>query len=224
MQIIDHPNHSTVNLGPIHTPVSNKLSKISLRIENVVASVNLHTYIEIPALLEKYKDIEKKSNFPGVIVKLKQPKATILLFSSGKIVVTGVKMPKYIPIVVEKTIHKLQDAGIEILGDPEIKIQNIVCRADFGTKINLDKTALSLNSSVYEPEVFPGLIYKIKSPNSICFLVFNSGKVICTGAKHLSVIKKATKELGKALKKFDVLGGNPSEIHQTLDLNLDDLL
>ena len=64
-------------------------NRVTLRIENVVASVKVGTFIDLDKLLEKYKDIEKKDNFPGLVVKMKNPKATILIFSSGKMVATG---------------------------------------------------------------------------------------------------------------------------------------
>ncbi len=214
-----------------HTPTTNKSqktssapNKITLTVENIVASVNVNAFIDLSALLERYKDIEKKENFPGAIVKLIKPRATILIFSSGKLVITGVKLVKYISIIVEKTIRKLKEAGMEIHEEPTVSIENIVCRADFGCAINLDMTSLSLNSAIYEPEVFPGLIYKIVDPYKICFLIFSSGKVICTGAKDLDIIKSATKDLALDLKRNKVLGREKEKIEKKLDLDLLDLL
>ena len=184
---------------------SKRLNKITITVENIVASVDIKTKIDIQALLEKYKDIEKKDNFPGVIVKLTRPKGTILIFSSGKLVITGVKLLKYISIIVEKTVRKLKEIGTQILEQPEVTVQNIVCRADFGCNINLDMTSLSLDSAIYEPEIFPGLIYKVTKPEKVCFLIFSSGKIIITGAKNLEIVKLSTKNLALSLKHFNLL-------------------
>lgn len=213
-----------LNKSQSKSSTSSSPNKITLTVENIVASVDVNTYIDLSVLLERYKDIEKKDNFPGAIVKLMKPRATILIFSSGKLVITGVKLVKYISIIVEKTIRKLQEAGIEIHEDPIVSVENIVCRADFGCSINLDITSLTLNSAIYEPEVFPGLIYKVTDPYKICFLIFTSGKVICTGAKDLKIIKQATKDLAIELKDNNVLDARKDNSEEKLDLDLMDLL
>ncbi|MHA1647865.1 MAG: TATA-box-binding protein [Promethearchaeota archaeon] len=198
-------------------------NRVTLRIENIVASVNFHCHLPLETLLEKYKDIEKKENFPGLIVKMKKPKATILIFSSGKMVCTGIRLTKYVPIVVEKVTHKIQNAGIEITQKPDIKVENIVVRGDFHSPINLDIASLALNRAIYEPEVFPGLIYKLTVPNKVCFLIFSSGRIICTGAHDNDVIKTEVKNLAKELKKHKVLGKQSQEIEK-IDLDLSDLV
>ena len=208
----------SVNIRAKTSESSSKgLKKITITVENIVASVDIKTRIDIQALLEKYKDIEKKENFPGVIVKLTRPKGTILIFSSGKLVITGVKLLKYISIIVEKTTRKLKEIGTQISEQPEVTIQNIVCRADFGCGINLDMTSLSLDSAIYEPEIFPGLIYKVSQPEKVCFLIFSSGKIIITGAKNIEVVKRATKKLAVSLKQMNLLG----DTHELGDANLD---
>ena len=208
-----------------HPRKTKSKNKVSLRIENVVASVRISNYIPLDTLLEKYKDIEKKDNFPGLIVKMKHPKATILIFSSGKMVLTGIRLPKHIPIVVEKIRNKIEGADITLDMKPIIKVENIVVRGDFHTQINLDLTSLALNRAIYEPEVFPGLIYKVTEPDKICFLIFSSGRIICTGANKENIIKREVKRLALQLKSFNVLGPINKELKETdkLDLDLLDL-
>ena len=189
------------------TNSNSKKDKVSLRIENVVASINLGVELPLNKILEKYKDIEKKNNFPGLVAKINSPKATILIFSSGKLVCTGVRLPKNIPVVVTKIIGRIEKAGIVIEKEPIVKIENIVVRGDFHQSINLDITSLILNSAIYEPEVFPGLIYKIADPK-ICFLIFSSGRIIVTGSNNEDIIKKSVKKLAITLKNNGVLGDN----------------
>ncbi len=198
------------------------INHVSLRIENVVASVKIGDFIDLKKLLEKYQDIEKKENFPGLVVKIKNPKATILIFSSGKMVTTGIRLIKHVPIVVEKVVTKIKNAGIEITMEPEVKIENIVVRGDFHQSINLDMTSLVLNSAIYEPEVFPGLIYKVVNPK-VCFLIFSSGRIICTGANNEDVIRASVKKLALDLKKNDVLGNSKKKKETDENLDLLDL-
>ncbi len=197
-----------------------KKNTVSVRIENVVASIDLGRKINLDMLLGKYSDMVKKKNFPGIIVKIKYPKSTILIFKSGKLVLTGLKMAKYVPIIVEKIINKLENAKIKLKQKPVVKVENIVSRGDFHQRINLDIASLILNRAIYEPEVFPGLIYKRTDPK-VCFLIFSSGKIICTGASSEDVIKKSIKNLAIKLKKNDVLGRKKKDFES---INLDDLL
>ena len=188
------------NSNPEQKSGSNsKKNKVSLRIENVVASINLGCELPLEKILDKYKDIEKKKNFPGLVAKIFSPKATVLIFASGKLVCTGVRLPRNIPVVVKKIISKIEKADIEIKNEPIVKIENIVVRGDFHQSINLDITSLLLTSAIYEPEVFPGLIYKITDPK-ICFLIFSSGKIIVTGSNDEEIIKKSVKKLSITLK------------------------
>lgn len=198
--------------------LNSKKNKVSLRIENVVASINLGCELPLEKILDKYKDIEKKKNFPGLVAKIFSPKATILIFASGKLVCTGVRLPRNIPVVVKKIIGKIEKAGIKIEKEPIVKIENIVVRGDFHQSINLDITSLLLTSAIYEPEVFPGLIYKITDPK-ICFLIFSSGRIIVTGSNNEDTIKKSVKKLAITLKKNGVLGDNKNkEEEDELDL------
>ncbi|QEE15927.2 TATA-box-binding protein [Promethearchaeum syntrophicum] len=194
-----------------------KKNKVSLRIENVVASINLGIELSLEKILEKYKDIEKKNNFPGLVAKINIPKATILIFASGKLVCTGVRLPRDIPIVVSKIVGRIEKAGIKIEEEPIVKIENIVVRGDFHQSINLDITSLILDSAIYEPEVFPGLIYKIADPK-ICFLIFSSGRIIVTGSNNEDIIKKSVKKLAITLKDNGVLGENGMKEEKDLDI------
>lgn len=197
--------------------------KLTLSIENIVATIDLHTELDLQLITQTFKDIEAKQNFPGLVTKFTKPKATLLIFSSGKIVVTGVQLESHLPIILEKTLRKLRKMGLEFKQEPEIHIENMVGRADFKTKINLDMSSITLESAIYEPEIFPGLIYKISDPIKICFLIFGSGKVICTGAKNLGIIQKSLKILARNLKKHNLLGENSKNKESHSALN-DDML
>ena len=183
---------------------NSKSPSISLKIENVVASVRLATYIELETLTSQFSDVEEKTNFPGLVIKLKKPKSTILLFRSGKVVITGTKSVKSLPIIVAKVRKRLIGLGIELDEEPKIKVENVVSSGSFDMPINLDLISLTLDRTIYEPEVFPGLIYKVDEPK-VCFLIFTSGKIICTGAKQNKDIVTAVRDLAVNLRDSGVL-------------------
>ncbi len=200
------------------TEEKEKKNYVTLKIENVVASIRVSSYINLDILTERYRDIEKKENFPGLVIKIKKPKSTILVFRSGKMVITGTKTIKSIPIIVEKVIKRLEANGIELDMEPQIKVENIVASGNFHTPINLDLTSITLERTIYEPEVFPGLIYKVPEPK-VCFLIFSSGKIICTGAKKEIMIRTAVRDLARLLKDSGILGRKEKfDDFDTLDL------
>lgn len=191
-------------------PRKGSKAKGKLQIQNVVASVAFHQEIDLKKISAFFRDVESKDNFPGLVLRLKKPKATILLFKSGKMVLTGLKRKEDAPVVVEKIFDRLEDIGIKVDTQPEISIQNIVASGDLGKMIDLDSAAMMLNNAIYEPEVFPGLILRREDPKA-CFLVFSSGKIVCTGMKEKKNIIMVVKELATMLK----------EEHLLIDLNQD---
>jgi len=98
--------------------------------------------------------------------------------------------------VVEQTKRN----GIVILGKPEIQIQNIVASAGLGGYIDLEKSTYSLKRTMYEPEQFPGLIYRMDDPK-VVILLFASGKLVCTGAKKESEVHRAVTKLQDTLEE-----------------------
>ena len=176
-------------------------------VENVVVSVKLHQDLPLSKIAEAYKDADFNTNkFPGLCVHLTAPtpKSTVLIFGNGKCVITGLKFSKDAPKVINKIVERLRAIDIEITQKPEFKIVNVVTSINLHRRINLDEASLLLNHSIYEPEVFPGLIFRVDEPRSV-FLIFSSGKVVLTGIKSEEQIIPAIKFLGKVLKENGLL-------------------
>jgi len=95
-------------------------------------------------------------------------------------------------------IEILRDYGTPMEKDPDIVVQNIVASGDLEMKLNLDDIILTLPNCEYEPEQFPGLIYRLKEPK-VVLLLFGSGKVVCTGAKSEGDVIKAIERVKKSL-------------------------
>ncbi|RLE94246.1 MAG: TATA box-binding protein [Thermoprotei archaeon] len=119
-------------------------------------------------------------------------------------VCTGAKSENEVYKAVKNIIKILKEHGIEIVSQPQIKIQNIVASANLHAEVNLEKAAFLLENSMYEPEQFPGLIYRMDDPR-VVILIFSSGKCVCTGAKKEEEVEIAIKKLYNKLKELGVL-------------------
>ena len=177
----------------------------SINIENVVASATLNQKVDLNAVVKGYPGVEyRPEQFPGLVFRLKKPKTATLIFNSGKMVCTGAKSEKESRRAVMKVVKELKKSGIIIIGKPELKIQNIVASASLGGMIDLEKSAYSLEKTMYEPEQFPGLIYRMKEPK-VVILLFASGKLVCTGAKHEQDVYDAVSKLHQNLEDKELI-------------------
>jgi len=177
----------------------------SIRIENVVASATLNQRIDLNAIVKGYPGVEyRPEQFPGLVFRLKRPKTATLIFNSGKMVCTGAKSEKESKRAVMKVVRELKKSGIITLGKPEMKIQNIVASANLAGLIDLERSTYSLGRTMYEPEQFPGLIYRMDVPK-VVILLFASGKLVCTGAKYEEDVYEAISKLHVTLELEDLI-------------------
>ena len=175
------------------------------KIENVVATVTLDITekIDLNTIARKYVDVEyNPERFPGLVMRIAEPKATILVFSTGKMVVTGLRQAKEAPQVVDKVITRINKCGINV-ANPDIIIQNIVASGDLKCQIDLNLAAVVMERSMYEPEVFPGLIYRMKDPKTV-FLIFSTGRIVCTGGKTKEIVALAVEKLYHEVREYGV--------------------
>jgi transcription initiation factor TFIID TATA-box-binding protein len=119
-------------------------------------------------------------------------------------VCTGAKTEKQAKKAVLKVIDELTRNNIIKNEVPEIQIQNIVASAGLGGYIDLEKCALSLERMMYEPEQFPGLIYRMDE-QKVVMLLFSSGKLVCTGAREEKLVENAVKILKETLESKDLI-------------------
>jgi transcription initiation factor TFIID TATA-box-binding protein len=177
----------------------------SIRIENVVATASFNQRFDLNAIVKSNPGVEyRPEKFPGLVFRLKKPKTATLIFSTGKMVCTGAKSEKKAKQVVKKVVNELKNSGIIIPGKPEIKVVNIVSSADLSGRIELEDCAYSLEKTMYEPEQFPGLIYRMDEPK-VVILIFASGKLVCTGATKEEDVYKAVAKLHENLKEKELI-------------------
>ena len=157
------------------------------------------------AVVKGYPGVEyRPEQFPGLVFRLKRPKTATLIFNSGKMVCTGAKSEKESKRAVMKVVRELKKSGIIIIGKPELKIQNIVASANLDGLIDLERSAYTLRRTMYEPEQFPGLIYRMDTPK-VVILLFASGKLVCTGAKQEEDVYEAVTKLHETLELEDLI-------------------
>jgi transcription initiation factor TFIID TATA-box-binding protein len=180
-------------------------------IQNVVASAKLKHGIDLNAIVKAFPNVEyRPQTFPGLPFKLDKPKSCTLIFSSGSMVCTGTKSEKEAKRAVLKVITELKKAGIIMTsGRPDFAVQNIVASIDLGdVSIDVEEAihaAHNLGQSVmYEPEQFPGAIYRMKDPK-VVFLIFSTGKLVCVGAKREEDVYRAVENLVAILEEIGVL-------------------
>lgn len=178
---------------------------LDYKIENVVATVvvEITEKIDLNQIARKHADVEyNPERFPGLVMRIEKPKATILIFSTGKMVVTGLRKASEAERVVDKVVKNIRKAGIKV-SNPEITIQNIVASGDLHTNIDLNMAAIVMEYAMYEPEVFPGLIYRMQDPKTV-FLIFSTGRIVCTGAKRKEIVKEAVSKLNIQVRELGV--------------------
>ncbi|HIH16812.1 MAG TPA: TATA-box-binding protein [Candidatus Diapherotrites archaeon] len=167
-----------------------------------MASANLNATLDLYNLAITIPNIEyEPEQFPGAILKLKEPKVSMLLFKNGKVICSGASNEKEIVLGVmkaSKLIHEIQK-NVKIQKDPEYQVVNLVATANLNTTLDLFKTAMSLDNVEYEPEQFPGAILRINDPK-LTLLLFKNGKLICAGAKKEEFLKKGLKKAAELIK------------------------
>lgn len=171
-----------------------------IEIQNVVASVTLNQRLDLQAIQNAFPQVDyKPAQFPGLVFRLERPKTATLIFSSGKMVCTGAKSEEESKRAVKRVVRLLKEKGFLVSEDAIIEVQNIVASIDLYGRINLERAAQVLENVMYEPEQFPGLIYRMSEPK-VVILMFASGKLVCTGAKTEQEVHEAVRKLSEELR------------------------
>lgn len=180
------------------------MTKSDIKIQNVVVSANTHTKLSLEMLATKLEGAEyEPESFPGLVYRVKDPKASTLIFTTGKIICSGAKSFRTAKKAIQKIMDNFKKLGIKISKKVDISVVNIVASASLNTRVDLNKIVFELEECEYEPEQFPGLVYRLDIPK-VVFLIFNSGKIICTGAHSEKEVELSIKNLRKKLRKAGI--------------------
>lgn len=172
----------------------------SYKIQNIVATTSLGKPVPLTKLARTQPNTEyNPKTFPGLVLRVKEPKSAVLVFSSGNLVCTGTKSIAQVKQVVGEVIKQLRKISVNVTIKPKITVQNIVASGTINLKLNLNFLALEMENTEYEPEQFPGLVYKLIEPNAT-FLLFSNGKLVCTGTKNKAQLEESMDQLLKNVK------------------------
>jgi len=180
---------------------------IEITVQNIVASTVFAEKLDLDLIAQVLEGAEyEPEQFPGLVYRLGTPKTATLLFRSGAANCTGAKTLADVKTTVKIIAGKLKKIGITVYKNPEIVIQNMVATSDLGGELNLSEAAvaLGLENVEYEPEQFPGLVYRIREPR-VALLLFGSGKLVCAGAKNTEDVSKAVEKLSEELTLLGLL-------------------
>ena len=181
------------------------LGKTFVNIVNVVVTAAIKQKVDLGSVVKAFPEVQYRPEvFPGLVYRLKKPKTAILIFSSGKMVCTGAKSKRQAKKAVMKVVDDLKRNGIVIVGKPDIQVQNIVASAGLDGTIDIEKAAYSLKRSMYEPEQFPALIYRMEEPK-VVILIFSTGKLVITGAKNEEEIYRGAAKLLETLEEKELI-------------------
>jgi len=174
-------------------------------IVNLVASANLKGTLDLYNLAMSIPNIEyEPEQFPGAILKLKEPKVSMLLFKNGKVICSGASNEKQIGQAIKKAsklVNEIQPE-VKVLKRITYTVVNLVATAALNQTVDLFQAALSLDNVEYEPEQFPGAIVRITDPK-ITLLLFKNGKIICAGAKTEELLKKGLNKAARMIRAIN---------------------
>lgn len=180
------------------------LRSLDYVIQNIVVKTSLEIgeNLDLNRISVELKNTEYNSErFPGLFARISHPKCVIIIFKNGKLILTGLKSFQHIILVLTQLILKLNKIFKYHIDNNSVQpeVVNIVITANFYKQINLDLTALKLDNTIYEPEVFPGLVYHSLKPVKSVFLIFSNGKIVFTGVNKKKFIEPALLNLKRLL-------------------------
>jgi transcription initiation factor TFIID TATA-box-binding protein len=179
----------------------------TIRIENVVASSDLGQELALEQLATDLPGAEyNPEDFPGIVYRLQEPKSATLIFRSGKVVCTGAQSVDDVHEALDIVFDDLRELGIDVDSKPPIEVQNIVSSASLEQSLNLNAIAigLGLEQIEYEPEQFPGLVYRLDDPD-VVVLLFGSGKLVITGGTETDEAQQALTHVQDRLSELGLL-------------------
>lgn len=172
-------------------------------VQNVVATVNLCLKLDLKNIAMRARNAEyNPKRFAAVIMRIRDPKTTALIFSTGKLVITGARSEEDARLSARKFAKIVRKLGYDEVKFADFGLHNLVASADARFPVRLEALGHAhANYAHYEPELFPGLVYRMLDPK-LALLIFVSGKVVITGAKSRDDLYDAFNKIYPVLLQF----------------------
>lgn len=175
---------------------------MKVKVENMVACITLGVDLDLKKIAKKVPGVENPKSFPGLIYRLEDLKVAFLIFRTGKLICSGSRTRSNINNALEILLKKLRKAGVRLKDKPKVEVVNMVSSASLDFKVNLDIIAMESWNVEYEPEQFPGLVYRLDDLKTV-MLIFRSGKIIITGATSKKQAEQAAEKTKEMVLSFD---------------------
>ena len=176
--------------------------KREVKVVNIVVNTSLKHDIPLEKMAATLPNTEyNPEQFPGLVLRIRDPKTSALIFNSGKIVCTGANSLEKVDQSMMRIVEALKKIGVNVKAKPQYEVQNVVASGSIGMDINLNTLAIKLENTEYEPEQFPGLVYKLRGTKAT-FLLFTNGQIVCTGTKSEKEVDESVQLLVKKLKSL----------------------
>ena len=196
-------------------------------IQNVVVTMSIGTSLWLPDVARKLRVAEyNAARFSAVTFRIRHPKTTALLFSSGKVVCTGAKSRLQAILACYKYARCLRKyAGVNATVC-DLKVQNIVCTVNFNARIDLDKFArLNRAKCNYDSTLFPGAIWRHDiCAQSMVVLLFKSGRCVITGAKKEQETRDAYAQIRPLVAACTVVVDDEPRVPAALEPHVRELI
>lgn len=189
-------------MSPVAVPTATIEQTITPTLQNVVATVNMCCQLDLMQINFRTRNSEyNPQRFTGIVMRIREPHTTALIFRSGKMVVTGARNEADSRLAARKFARIIEKLGYKIFFK-DFKIQNIVATCDLKFPIRVENlNQMHGQFSSYEPELFPGLVYRMVRPR-VVLLIFVNGKVVLTGAKSRQELQDAMDNIYPILRSF----------------------
>jgi transcription initiation factor TFIID TATA-box-binding protein len=179
---------------------------LKVKIENVVSAARIDGGLDLSLAAERLRSAGHEARrsgekFPGLTVRLRGSKATFLLFGTGKVICTGAASEGESLGAVHALISTLRALGVPCPQNVKAWVANIIASADIGFRVDLVRAAESLRRVIYEPQEFPGVIYRMSDPKAV-MLIFSTGRIVCTGTRSEEDVYRAIVNLAGRLSKL----------------------
>ncbi|XP_063696716.1 TBP-related factor [Culicoides brevitarsis] len=194
------PHMNIIPMTPVPSGPQEAINTI--KVQNCVATVNLGTELNLQKINFQTRNSEYNPlRFHGVVMRIREPRCTALVFRSGKLVCTGARNEEMANLGARKFARIIQKLGFAVKF-LDFKIQNLVATVDLRFPIKLENlNQMHGQFSSYEPELFPGLIYRMVKPR-VVLLIFVNGKIVFTGAKSKDEIEESLENIYPILQSF----------------------
>ena len=192
-------------------------------IQNVVATFSCSCNLNLKDISQRARNVEyKPKRFPAIIMRIKEPRSTALIFSTGKVVVTGAKTAVDSRLASRKFARIVQKMGYSNVKFTDYKVRNIVSSFGFERKLRLSALQIKYDGMVsYEPELFPGLIFRFVSGHEnsrVVLLVFHSGKVVLTGVQHFEDVERFYQNFVPFVTSYELASEKPTIVYDPIAL------